>query len=138
MKKTLLAFSFLGIITGNAIAQTATPKTNPASSQQTTAVKEDIKGAFTKKISEFKELLKKDNKDAAMKVYMEMFELMHKAMAVNNEKMAKSSKDDEKASLQRKVTQEQALYGEIKALLGDLTQNKEAILSKLDAYLKTM
>lgn len=138
MKKILLAFSLLGIISGNAIAQNAKPTKNASSQQSSTVVKEDIKTSFSKKIADFKEQLKKDDKDGAMKVYMDLFDLMQKAMAKNNEALTKSTKDEERAMLQRKLTDQQTLYGEIKALLGDISQNKEALVNKLNDYLKTM
>ena len=138
MKKILLTFSFLGILSGNAFAQNSKPAKNTSTQQQTNAVKEDIKTSFTKKIADFKEQLKKDDKEGAMKVYMDLFDLMQKSMAKNNDAFTKSTKDDERALLQRKLTEQQTLYGEIKALLGDISQNKDALVNKLNDYLKTM
>lgn len=108
------------------------------SAKTMTASKEPVKVAFNKKLTELKDMLKKGDKEAATKSYMDMFELMHKAMGVNNEKLTKATSETERAKFQNMVTQEQTLYSEIKAQLVDIIGNKEVLISKLEEYAKTI
>jgi rubrerythrin len=67
-----------------------------------------------------------------------MFELMHKAMGNYNEKLSKTTDETDRAAIQKTIVEEQTLYGEIKAQLIDIIGNKETLISKLEAYGKTI
>jgi rubrerythrin len=136
MKHLLLASAFLFFTVTQGFAQQAV-KQVPAKPNVASA-KETVKVAFNKKLTELKDLLNKGDKEAATKSYMDMFELMHKAMGNYNEKLSKTTDETDRAAIQKTIVEEQTLYGEIKAQLIDIIGNKETLISKLEAYGKTI